>query len=194
VDWAWLVVIGAYALGTFPSAQLVGRLVDHDPTTEGSGNPGASNMLRVAGKSAGAAVLVLDTLKGAVATLVGLGLDGRPLAAACGVAAVLGHILPIGRGRRGGKGVATFGGVGLVMWPFVSLGALALWIVLVRLTKKPSIGSLVGIVFIVAGVWTTGRDGWEIALAAGLVAVIVIRHAGNIRRLFGRSEKAVGPS
>lgn len=191
VDWVWLVVIGAYGLGTFPSAVLVGRIVSHDPTVEGSGNPGASNMWRVAGRPAGAAVLVLDTLKGVVATLIGLGLDGRPLAAACAAAAVLGHVAPATRRLRGGKGVATFGGGGLVLWPLVTLAAGVLWLVLLRVTKKPSIGSLVGTLVIIAGVWLRGRAGWEIATAAGLVAVIYIRHAGNIRRLVHNEERVV---
>ena len=185
-------MIGAYALGTFPSAHLIGRVVHHDPTTEGSGNPGASNMLRVAGKWAGAAVLLLDTLKGVLAALAGLGLDGRALAAACGIAAVLGHVAPVTRRFRGGKGVATFGGVCFVMWPLVAVAALALWLVLLRLTKKPSIGSLLGTVLVIAGVWLGGREKWEVAMAAVLVAVIYVRHVDNIRRLVRREEKAVG--
>ncbi len=191
VDWAWLVVIGAYGIGTFPSAMLVGRVVAHDPTAEGSGNPGASNMWRVAGRGAGIAVLVLDTLKGVGATLAGLALDGRPLAAACAVAAVLGHVAPATRPLRGGKGVATFGGGGLVLWPLVTVAAGVLWVALLRLTKKPSIGSLAGSLLIIVGVWLRGRAGWEIATAAGLVALIFIRHAGNIRRLVHHEEKVV---
>ncbi len=193
MEWVWLAVVAAYAIGTFPSAVLIGRLVAHDPTVEGSGNPGASNMWRVAGRPAGAAVLLLDTLKGVVATLIGLGLDGRPLAAACAAAAVVGHVVPVTRRLRGGKGVATFGGGGLVLWPLVTLAAGVLWLVLLRLTKRPSIGSLVATVFMIVGVWLRGRAGWEIATAAALVAVIYVRHAGNIRRLVHHEEKVVEP-
>ncbi len=187
----WLAVVGAYLLGTFPSALLVGRLVAHDPTAEGSGNPGASNMWRVAGRPAGAVVLLLDTLKGVAATLVGLALHGRPLAAACAAAAVLGHVAPATRRLRGGKGVATFGGGGLVLWPLVTVVAGVLWLAVLRLTKTPSIASLLGTLLIIVGVWLRGRAGWEIATAAGLVAVIYIRHAGNIRRLVHHEEKVV---
>ena len=107
-------VIAGYIVGTFPTAQLVARLVGaDDPTTQGSGNPGASNMYRTAGKRAGVLVGVIDALKGAVPVGVALLVAGRPEAHAVWVAAVAGHVWPVTRRLRGGKGVATAGGGGL---------------------------------------------------------------------------------
>src|SRR5690349_2170234 len=95
-------IAASYVLGTFPTAQLVGKRVGHDPTREGSGNPGASNVYRTAGRAAGALVLLGDAAKGAVPTAIALVASGRPLAAWCWVAAVLGHVIAIPGVRRGG--------------------------------------------------------------------------------------------
>src|SRR3954465_2639001 len=100
----------SYLLGTFPTALIVARLTGHDPTQEGSGNPGASNVYRLAGARAGAAVFLGDAVKGAAATAIGRAVGGPPLAMACGVSAVLGHVFPLFRGFRGGRGVATAAG------------------------------------------------------------------------------------
>src|SRR5690606_21125041 len=91
VSLGWILVVPAYLLGTFPTAILVGRRRGRDVTTEGSGNPGASNTLRTMGRRAAAAVLLGDLGKGAVAAGVGL-LAGRGIGVACGLAAVLGHV------------------------------------------------------------------------------------------------------
>src|SRR5690349_18914145 len=105
---AWIVVaVGAYAAGTFPTAQLVGRRLGRDPTREGSGNPGATNVYRTAGRRAGLMVALGDVAKGAVPTAVGYLVDGRPLATVAWAAAVAGHVAPVTRRLRGGKGVAT---------------------------------------------------------------------------------------
>src|SRR3954447_5481745 len=101
-----LVALG-YLLGALPTALAVGRRVGRDPTLEGSGNPGASNVYRTAGAKAGAMVFAGDFLKGAIATGIGLVAADRTLAVACGAAAVLGHIAPVTRRFRGGKGVVT---------------------------------------------------------------------------------------
>src|SRR5881227_4428176 len=90
----------SYLLGTFPTALIVARLAGHDPTKEGSGNPGASNVYRLAGARAGLAVLRGDAAKGAAATGVGRAVGGPPLALACGIADVVGHVFPVFRGFR----------------------------------------------------------------------------------------------
>ena len=181
----------AYVIGTFPTAQIIGWFVGHDPTAEGSKNPGASNMFRVAGRWAGVVVLLGDVCKAAIPALIGLWLGGRPLAAAAGAAAMLGHVFPMKRGFRGGRGVATFGATCLVLWPIVSLSALALWAVLVRVTGRASVGSLIGSLTIVAGVAVTGRPGWEIAVAATMAAVVILRHRENVARLLRREETSI---
>src|SRR6266480_4744077 len=87
----------SYLLGTFPTALIVARLTGHDPTTEGSGNPGASNVYRLAGAKAGLAVFLGDAAKGAAATSMGRAIGGPRLALACGLAAVVGHVFPVFR-------------------------------------------------------------------------------------------------
>src|SRR3954469_18761612 len=92
-----LVALG-YLLGTLPTAMAVGRRLGRDPTLEGSGNPGATNVYRTAGRRAGLLVGAVDVLKGAVPTAIGYTIDGRPLATVAWIAAVAGHVLPLTRG------------------------------------------------------------------------------------------------
>ena len=131
VELALLVPV-AYLLGTFPSAALVARRRGVDVTAEGSGNPGASNTFRLLGWKAGALVFALDVLKGAVAAGVGLAVDGHRGAYILGVAAILGHMLPVTRRFKGGRGVATGGGVMLVIFPLLTLAMAVLWVVLAQ--------------------------------------------------------------
>src|SRR4051794_404859 len=112
---AVVLVALAYFAGTFPTAALATRRTGHDPAQEGSGNPGASNVYRLAGRRAGAIVFGGDLLKGALAALAGLAAGGRALGLACGIAAVIGHIFPVTRRFRGGKGVATAAGMAVVL-------------------------------------------------------------------------------
>lgn len=176
----------AYALGTFPSALLVARARGHDITAEGSGNPGASNVIRVLGWKVGAIVMGLDLAKGAAAAGVGLAVGGRAGAYALGLAAVLGHTFPIV--RKGGKGVAAAGGMLAVLYPLILVGLTVTWFVVSRVLKKASLASL-----IVSGafpflVWGLGYSVGEIAAIGALSAFVIVRHAGNIRRLIRNEE------
>ena len=183
----WLLVPLAYLLGTFPTAHLVGRLVGHDPMNEGSCNPGATNMYRVAGRGAGALVLLGDLVKGLAPTLVALLLAGRPVAMGCAVAAVLGHIAPLTRRLRGGKGVATYGGVSLAMWSFAALGAVVLFLIVTKWSGRPSVGSLVAVPLLPVGVGIQVAFGsvgwWEPVMLSAVALVIVALHWRNIVRL-----------
>jgi len=190
---AWVLsIVGAYLVGTFPTAILVGKRQGVDPTTQGSGNPGATNMYRVGGKRAGAIVLGGDLLKGVIPTLVGWAVDGRPLAFACWAAAVVGHIFPVFRRFRGGKGVATAGGGVLTLLPLVAGCCIAAFVAVLKIAKKSSVGSLVmaTLVPILAAVF--GRPGWEVGTAAGVSAVVVARHWSNLVRLIRGTEQVVG--
>lgn len=186
-----MIVPVAYFVGTFPTAHLIGRFVGVDPTAQGSGNPGASNMTRVAGRWPGAVVLAGDVAKAVVPATVGLLLGGRPLGLACGAAATIGHVFPVQRRLRGGKGVATFGGTSLVAWPIIGLVALGLWGALVGATHRASVGSMIGSVSIVAGTALISRPLWETAVAAGLAVLVLGRHWSNLVRLFRRQESAI---
>ena len=183
-----IAVVFAYALGTFPTGLLVGRRRGHDILGEGSGNPGASNVYRVAGFRAGAVVLIGDALKGGIAAGIGLALGGHDLGLVVGLAAVVGHCFPIQRWGQGGKGVATAGGVGVVVFPILAVALTAIWFLIARVLNKASLGSLA--VFIAAPlvVVALGRPGKEVALMAALCLLVLARHHANIRRLIRGEE------
>jgi glycerol-3-phosphate acyltransferase PlsY len=181
----------SYLLGTFPTALIVARLAGHDPTTEGSGNPGASNVYRLAGARAGLAVFLGDAAKGAVASGMGRAAGGPRLAMACGIAAVLGHVFPLFRGFRGGRGVATAAGTVAVIEPLVALPFVVVWLLIARLTGKASAASLVVIGATPVVVLALDRPMWEKAGMGGLAALVVARHAGNLVRLARGDEPAL---
>jgi glycerol-3-phosphate acyltransferase PlsY len=184
----------SYLLGTFPTALIVARVAGYDPTTEGSGNPGASNVYRLAGARAGLIVFVGDTAKGALAAGVGRAVGGPRMAMACGIAAVLGHVFPVFRRFRGGRGVATAAGTVAVIEPVVALPLAAVWLLVARLTGKASAASLVVIASTPAVVATLDRPTWEKAGIGGLAALVVARHAGNLVRLARGDEPALRAS
>jgi len=185
----WVALVAAaYLLGTFPSAALVSTASGVDITTTGSGNPGASNVTRALGWRKGVLVFVLDALKGAVATIVGLWLGGRAGGYVLGAAAIVGHIFPVTRRFRGGKGVATGAGVLGVLHPIVAVVVVGLWLVLSRLTGKAAIASIAAVIVTPIGLALTGAPLWEFAATVGVCALLVVRHAGNVRRMLRREE------
>jgi glycerol-3-phosphate acyltransferase PlsY len=188
---AFAAVVAAYGLGTFPTATLVGRSFGHDPSREGSGNPGASNVYRLAGRRAATLVFAGDFLKGVAAAALGAAVSGRTLALACGAAAVVGHCYPVTRGFRGGKGVAT--GVGFVTLVFPAAAAVAAvaWVVVVRTTHKASLASLVAVVVALAGVVVLRGAGTDTAIVTATALLVVARHAGNLTRLMRGEERSL---
>jgi len=181
----------SYMLGTFPTAQIVARLAGHDPTKEGSGNPGASNVYRLAGAKAGFAVFSGDAAKGAAATAIGRAVGGPRLGLACGIAAVLGHVFPLFRRFRGGRGVATAAGTVAVIEPVVAVPFVAAWVAIARLTGRASIASLAVIGATPIAVVALHRPAWEKLGIAGLATIVVARHAGNLVRLASGDEPAL---
>ena len=185
-------VVAAYLLGTMPSAIVVARSKGVDITTFGSGNPGASNVGRALGMKWGAVVFALDAAKGAVPVAVALvAADGRGLAYVCGAAAIVGHIFPVTRGLKGGKGIATGGGVLLPLHPPVMIGAALFWLLTAKVTKKASVASIVVVPLVMVALAVLGTPVWEIAALVGLGALIEIRHLPNIKRLITGTEHAV---
>lgn len=178
----------AYLLGTFPSAVMVARSRGIDILTQGSGNPGASNVARVLGTRWGTLVFLLDAVKGAAPAMVGLALDSRPGAYVMLTGAVLGHMFPATRKLHGGKGVATMAGAMLAMHPAVWLVLLAVWVVARMATGKASLASLLITIGLPIGVAINGGPAWEIVYVAGLCALVLVRHIDNIKRLIGRRE------
>jgi glycerol-3-phosphate acyltransferase PlsY len=181
-------ILVSHLLGTFPTAQLVGRRLGFDPTTAGSGNPGASNTTRLGGKRAGAVVLAGDAAKGALAAGLGYALDGRTLAWFAGAAAVAGHMWPVTRRLRGGKGVATVAGVAAVCAPLGLVVLAGVFAVVLLVWGKAALGSLAVAALLPVVVAVSGHDAVEVAVAAAIALAIVVRHHGNIRRLLAGTE------
>ena len=178
-----LLVVPAYLLGTFPTAALVARAGGHDVLAEGSGNPGASNVARLMGWKAGAVVMAGDFLKGTLAAGVGLAVGGRLAAYVLGIAAILGHVFPVTRRFKGGKGVATASGALVVLFPWIVAGLAVVWFLLARVLKRASIASIVCTLLFVVLAIVGGYDWVEVAVLAGLAVVILGRHGANVRRL-----------
>jgi glycerol-3-phosphate acyltransferase PlsY len=182
----------AYLLGTFPAARLVARATGHDIDQEGSGNPGASNVYRLAGWKAGLVVLLADIAKGSIAAAVGLVLAGHAGAYLLGVAAVIGHVLPVTQRFRGGRGVATAGGVLLVLFPLIGLGLAVVWFLIARVLKKASVASIVLTIAFPVLVAVTGGEWLDIVVTSVLALIILARHASNLRRLLKGEEHDLG--
>jgi glycerol-3-phosphate acyltransferase PlsY len=179
-------IIGSYILGMLPSAIVVARAKGVDITSFGSGNPGASNVARAIGWKYGSIVFALDAAKGAIPTLVLLG--HRPSAYICGAVAIVGHIFPITRGFKGGKGIATGGGVLLVLHPIIMVIAAISWVVIMKVSKKASVASIAIVPLVVVLLIATGKPAWEVLAFVGLGVLIEIRHLSNIKRLLSKSE------
>ena len=181
----------SYAVGTFPSAVMIARSKGIDITKVGSGNPGASNISRALGFKWGVLVFVLDAAKGALAAAAGLLVDSAALGLVCGALSIVGHMFPATRGFRGGKGIATGGGILLVLHPLVAVAAIGFWVVVAKVTKKASIASIIVVPLIPLMFLVEGARLWEILGIIGLGALIEIRHLPNIKRLLAGSEPPV---
>ena len=188
---AALVLLG-YLAGSIPFGVLVARWFRGvDVRSQGSGNIGATNVARVAGKKLGVLVLVLDALKGALPVVAALRLlpgEAR-VGAAVGLAAFLGHVFPVWLRLKGGKGVATALGVLGVLVPWAALAGAGVYVALFIAFRVSSVGSLFGgLATVVAAFWVYG-PGEPAALSAVLLVLMVGTHRANIRRLVQRSEK-----
>jgi glycerol-3-phosphate acyltransferase PlsY len=182
-------IVGAYILGMLPSAIVVARAKGVDITSFGSGNPGASNVARAIGWKYGSLVFVLDAAKGAIPALLLIG--HRPSAYVCGAMAIVGHIFPVTRGFKGGKGIATGGGVLLALHPIIMVIAALTWIAIMKLSKKASVASIAIVPLVVVLLIVTGKPAWEVLAFVGLGLLIEIRHLSNIKRLISGSEPPV---
>jgi len=188
---AIVVVIVSYFFGTFPSAAIVAGRKNLDITTVGSGNPGASNVIRNLGWKVGLAVFLMDMAKAALA--VGLAWvvtsDQRsPLSYVCLFAAILGHSYPVTRKFKGGKGVACGGGGMFMLFPLTSLILFSSWFVLTKATRKASIASLAISIALPFGISWEKAENWEIIATLALVAFIIAKHLPNLRRLKSHEE------
>ena len=181
-----------YLLGSIPFGLLLTRAAGlGDIRGIGSGNIGATNVLRTGRKNLAALTLLLDAMKGAAAVVVAWRLDARDTALLAGLAAVLGHLFPIWLHFKGGKGVATgFAVLAAASWP-VGLAACVVWLIIAAITRLSSLASLTA--FAAAPVFAIIlRDFSVVKLAFTIAVLIFVRHQANIRRLIAGSEPRIG--
>lgn len=184
----------AYLLGSVSAAIITCRLMGlPDPRTQGSNNPGATNVLRMGSKRGAAITLAGDFLKGLLPVLLGVVLGMEPMILALiGLAAFLGHLYPVFFGFKGGKGVATALGVILgLSWP-VALAALLTWVVMAKVFRISSLSALIAAVLTPLYCYLLAPQ-WEYILLFSVLSLFLIwRHRENIRRLLSGEEKKLG--
>jgi acyl phosphate:glycerol-3-phosphate acyltransferase len=192
------IVVLAYLLGSLSFAVIVSRAMRlDDPRSYGSGNPGATNVLRSGNKTAAILTLLLDALKGVVAVLAAralaprLGLVDTTIALA-GVAAFLGHLYPVFFRFQGGKGVATAAGVLLALNPWLGLASLGTWLVVAFSTRYSSLAALITAVLAPVYAWMLAGDLGVVALVAVMSVLLVWRHRSNIAKLRNGTESRLG--
>ncbi|MBF0153066.1 MAG: glycerol-3-phosphate 1-O-acyltransferase PlsY [Magnetococcales bacterium] len=189
-----LVISGSYLLGAIPFGLLVARLSGAgDIRRQGSGNIGATNVLRTAGRTAGAIALLLDMAKGAVAVLIARILAGPDsmLVAGAALAVFLGHLFPVYLRFKGGKGVATGLGIFFVWTPLAGLLTAGAWLLGVWVSRISSMGALVA--FAVLPLVLFFQHEAPPAYVAGILTALVYwRHRGNMRRILDGTEPRIG--
>lgn len=212
MKWAVL-ILGAYLLGSVPFGLLVARLHGVDLRKVGSGNIGATNVIRALGRKWGIFCFVLDVLKGFVPMILVplLGLSSNDPTArqligwlAVGTTAILGHIFPLYLRFKGGKGVATSLGVVLGLWPYLTLCGLAafgIWLITVKIWRYVSLASILAagafpilllIAILIFKNWTFGTL-WPLFLVAvPMPLLVILRHRANIQRLIAGTESKIG--
>lgn len=191
---ALLAAVAAYLVGSIPFAVLVSRAMGlPDPRSFGSGNPGATNVLRSGSKVAAILTLAGDALKGwlPVWVAVRLGMDDTVVAVVA-LSAFLGHVFSVWLRFKGGKGVATAAGAILALDWRVGAAALMTWVAVVVATRYSSLGSLVAAIVAPAAVYGWRGAGPLFAATCAMCAVLVWRHEGNIRKLLRGEESRIG--
>ena len=185
-----LLILLAYLFGSLSAAIILCRLLGlPDPRTQGSGTPGATNLLRIGGKKAAAATLFLDMLKGLLPVLLARALDAPvEILAAAAFAAFLGHLYPVFFRFQGGKGVATALGVLLGLNWLVGLATIATWLVMALLFRISSLAALTAILLTPLYVWLLDRQAPLLLLAVAIAVLLFWRHRSNIRKLLDGTE------
>ena len=196
-----LALVAAYLVGSVNFALIVGRMNGVDFREVGSGNPGASNVMRTLGKGPAIMVLVGDALKGVVGASFGMLAHGMTTDVvssdlthwvyATGLAAVIGHCYPVFHKFKGGKGVATGFGVLLFAIPISALISVSVWFIVTRLTKVASIASMIVMVITIPLAMWQGAEGLSLVWIGLTILLVVWRHKDNIRRMITGSEEKV---
>ena len=186
-------ILFGYLLGSIPFGLLLTRVAGtSDIRSIGSGNIGATNVLRTGRKGLAAATLLCDVLKGAAAILIVNFWWGRDLAILAGVGAFLGHLFPVWLRFKGGKGVATYLGIlAALSWP-AALAFVAAWIAVAAATRFSSLAALIASAATPAILWWGTGDRQEAQVFCLLTLLIWVMHRANIRRLFSGTETRIG--
>ena len=197
----FVIAIGAYLLGSIPTGYLVGRAKGIDIRTVGSGNIGATNVMRVLGKPAGGFVLLMDALKGYAAAkwlcvwllklfnVPGAGMETCQIVA--GICAVLGHNYTCWLKFKGGKGISTSAGVFLALAPLATGIAGVTWIIVFVLCRYASVASIVAAAALPATIWLM-PDSLTLRIVTTVLGLLAIfKHRGNIRRLLNGTEHRI---
>ncbi|MFY9239815.1 MAG: glycerol-3-phosphate 1-O-acyltransferase PlsY [Roseovarius sp.] len=181
-----------YLLGSVPFGMVLAHLMGLGNLRDiGSGNIGATNVLRTGNKSAALGTLILDGGKGAVAVLLARAITGEDAAQAAGLMAFIGHCFPIWLRFKGGKGVATFLGILLALAPIVGAACCATWLVTALVTRMSSFAALMAAA--TSTIWMVFLGHSEVALLGiALTLLVYIRHAANIRRIKAGTEPKIG--
>lgn len=193
----WVALAAAYLIGSLDFAVVVSRAHGVDIRSVGSGNPGASNVLRALGRGPAAMVFVGDALKGVIGAAMGWWAAGggafasQPIGFAAAFLAVAGHCFPVFHGFKGGKGVATAGGALLFLLPQLAVPLAVVWVLVAKLTKVASIASLTVVVLTIPGAYLIGVRGHAMLWLVATLALIVWRHRSNIMRMIGGFEERV---
>jgi glycerol-3-phosphate acyltransferase PlsY len=192
---AALLLAGAYLTGSIPFSFLVARLFGvKDVRTVGSGNVGATNVMRSAGRSAGILAFLLDASKGAVAAYVVERLDGPSsvLAPLAGALAVIGHMYPVWLGFRGGKGVATGAGAFLPLAPVATGAGLLAFVATLLTSRYVSLASMVGALVLAGTTFVIGKPPAVCWTALALALFVLYKHRANVERLRAGTESRIG--
>lgn len=184
-------LIASYLIGSFSFAILIAASRGVDIRTEGSRNPGASNVLRVLGMRTAILVLIGDGLKGAAGAWMGSVIISPEFGYATLFAAILGHTFPIWHGFKGGKSVATAIGGFIFLAPAVGLVLGAIWIAIVGIWKTASIASIAVMAAAVPAMWLAGRSKVELVWTGVIAIFILVRHSENINRLLRSNEQRI---
>jgi glycerol-3-phosphate acyltransferase PlsY len=190
----YTLIIASYLIGSLSSAIIVCKLMGlPDPRGEGSGNPGATNVLRFGGKKAAAITLAGDMIKGLIPVLVAkyMGLDALVIALV-GLVAFLGHLYPVFFQFKGGKGVATMLGVmfGFSWW--IGLATAGTWLFMAKIVKISSLSALVATALAPVFVWYWFNDVAPIGVTVVMTVILFWRHRSNIQNMMKGTEDAIG--
>jgi glycerol-3-phosphate acyltransferase PlsY len=189
---ALVIITLSYLLGSIPFGVLISKYKGINLKEKGSGNIGATNVLRTVGKGAAAFTLLGDLLKGSLSVFIANNFLHEPWIAFTGIAVILGHIFPVFIRFKGGKGVATTFGVVLIYSPIVAISAILLWSVVVFIFRYSSLGAIITFLFLPAIVSILDPDKMKLYFSSFISIIIILKHKDNLLRIFKGVETKIG--